>query len=85
MKTGNYAASMFAGQWRRELRKFEAEWKRKSAVVERFLKSLKRLNPKTQTQLRRARRRLMLAPLMGDALRKALRTATRSARLRRQA
>ncbi len=85
MKTGKYAALMFAGQWRRELRRFEADWKRKSAVVERFLKSLKRLNPKTETELRRARRKLMLAPLLGDALRKALRSATRSARLRRQA
>jgi hypothetical protein len=58
MKTGNYAELMLAGEWRRELQRFEAAWRKRRRAealdLERFVARLKKRKPKDLGAFERA-------------------------------
>jgi hypothetical protein len=58
MKTGNYAGRMLAGEWRRELQRFQAAWRTRRRAealdLERFVAGLKKRKPKDLGAFRRA-------------------------------
>ena len=58
MKAGNYAKHMIAGQWRREVSRFEAWWARERARdarnIKRVIKAAKRLKPTDVKALHKA-------------------------------
>ena len=58
---GNYAGQIIAGEWRREVRRFEKWWSLERAKrakdardIERIIKAAKRLKPKDLRSLRKA-------------------------------